>query len=66
MDTFENGLCRIGHSGVIHLVNPNPDQVTPFCKPNGTRGEVHPTSAVKPTCGRCQIKADAQKRRVDA
>lgn len=66
MNKFENGLCRIGHSNIIHLVNPNPTRLTPFCKPNGAVGELHATDATAITCGRCQIKAAAQKRRVSA
>lgn len=58
---FENGLMRVGHSSVIHLINPVPNGIMPFCKPDTTTGTIHPTDATEATCKRCIAKRDGKR-----
>lgn len=61
MNEFENGLLRVGHSSVIHLINPVPSpDPAPLCKPKGTSGIVFPVvHANEANCKRCKRKAKA-------
>lgn len=56
MAEFENGLCVVGKSSVVHLINPVPAGINPYCKPKGTARAARPTNATEATCKRCLAK----------
>lgn len=57
---FENGLCRLGTSAVIHLVAP-PFGQNPVCFRNVRVGRMRPArDADEPTCQRCIAERDGQ------
>lgn len=60
---FENGLCRIGTSKVVHLVAP-PHGEHPLCMPNAQVGRMRPAKGdTEPTCQRCILARDAAGQR---
>lgn len=57
---FENGLCRMGTSPVIHLIAP-PYGEHPVCMRNALVGRMRPANkADAPTCTRCIAERDGR------